>query len=125
MMCLTVGLWGLWQLLACIGEQFAEGDEVCGIVVNMRAKQDKLCLWSKTAANEASQVPHSIYIQSQGPAPIIAEREREREREGGGEYTNVPSELGCQSCCGAEAFTQGFGGSGNTKDGMSVVERGS
>lgn len=48
--------WYVGQLLACIGEQFTEGEEICGIVVNMRAKQDKLCLWSKTAANEASQV---------------------------------------------------------------------
>lgn len=54
--CEVCCLLGLLQLLACIGEQFTEGDEVCGIVVNMRAKQDKLCLWSKTAANEASQV---------------------------------------------------------------------
>ena len=44
------------QLLACIGEQFTEGDEICGIVVNMRAKQDKICLWTKSAANEAVQV---------------------------------------------------------------------
>jgi hypothetical protein len=44
------------QLLACIGEQFTEGDEICGIVVNVRAKQDKLCVWTKTASNEAAQV---------------------------------------------------------------------
>ena len=44
------------QLLACIGEQFTEGDEICGVVVNMRAKQDKICLWTKSAANEAAQV---------------------------------------------------------------------
>ncbi|BDA46266.1 Eukaryotic translation initiation factor 4E-1 [Coccomyxa sp. Obi] len=43
-------------ILACIGEQFTEGDEICGIVVNVRAKQDKLCVWTKTAANEAAQV---------------------------------------------------------------------
>lgn len=43
-------------LLACIGEQFTEGDEICGIVVNVRAKQDKVCVWTKTAANEAAQV---------------------------------------------------------------------
>ncbi len=46
----------LLQLLACIGEQFTEGDEICGIVVNVRAKQDKVCVWTKTAANEAAQV---------------------------------------------------------------------
>ena len=46
----------LLQLLACIGEQFADGDEICGAVVNVRAKQDKVCLWTRTAANEAAQV---------------------------------------------------------------------
>ena len=44
------------QLLACIGEQFSEGEEVCGVVVNMRQRQDKVCLWTKTASNEAVQV---------------------------------------------------------------------
>ena len=44
------------QLLACIGEQFTEGDEICGIVVNVRVKQDKLCVWTRSAANEAKQV---------------------------------------------------------------------
>lgn len=43
------------QLLACIGEQFTEGDEICGVVVNVRGKQDKLCVWTRTAANEAAQ----------------------------------------------------------------------
>lgn len=31
------------QLLACIGEQFSHSDEICGVVVNMRQKQDKVC----------------------------------------------------------------------------------
>ena len=48
------------QLLACIGEQFTEGDEICGIVVNVRQKQDKLCIWTKTAANEAAQATKHI-----------------------------------------------------------------
>jgi translation initiation factor 4E len=43
-------------VLACIGEQFDEGDEVCGVCVNIRAGKDRLELWSKTAANEAVQV---------------------------------------------------------------------
>lgn len=43
-------------MLACIGEQFDEGDEVCGVCVNIRAGKDRLELWSKTAANEAVQV---------------------------------------------------------------------
>ena len=47
------------QLLACIGEQFTEGEEICGVVVNVRAKQDKLCIWTKSASNEAAQVSNS------------------------------------------------------------------
>ena len=43
-------------MMACIGEQFTEGDEICGIVVNVRARQDRLCMWTKTASNEAAQV---------------------------------------------------------------------
>lgn len=44
------------QVLACIGEQFDEGDEVCGVTVNIRTGKDRLELWSKTAANEALQM---------------------------------------------------------------------
>lgn len=44
------------QILAAIGEQWDDGDEVCGIVVNMRPKQDRLQVWTKTASNEAAQV---------------------------------------------------------------------
>lgn len=43
-------------MLACIGEQFDEGDEVCGVTVNIRNGKDRLELWSKTAANEALQM---------------------------------------------------------------------
>mmetsp|Transcript_4935 Transcript_4935/g.14213 ORF Transcript_4935/g.14213 Transcript_4935/m.14213 type:complete len:211 (-) Transcript_4935:196-828(-) len=46
----------LHSLLACIGEQFSHSDEICGVVVNMRQKQDKVCLWTKTASNEAVQI---------------------------------------------------------------------
>lgn len=62
------------QLLASIGEQFTEGDEICGIVVNVRAKQDKLCVWTKTASNEAAQVSFSwlswLPIKKQCPNDI-------------------------------------------------------
>jgi len=47
--------WWLHAVLACIGEQFEEGDEVCGVTVNIRAGKDRVELWSKTAANEAVQ----------------------------------------------------------------------
>ena len=46
----------LVQIMAAIGEQFTEGEEICGIVVNLRARQDRLCIWTKTASNEAAQV---------------------------------------------------------------------
>lgn len=43
-------------VLACIGEQFDDGDEICGIVVNVRPKQDRISVWTRTASNEAVQV---------------------------------------------------------------------
>ncbi|VFQ81582.1 unnamed protein product [Cuscuta campestris] len=46
----------LYTLLAMIGEQFDHGDEICGAVVNVRARQDKISLWTKNAANESAQV---------------------------------------------------------------------
>ncbi|KAF5738291.1 hypothetical protein HS088_TW13G01187 [Tripterygium wilfordii] len=46
----------LYTLLAMIGEQFDHGDEICGAVVNVRARQDKISIWTKNASNEAAQV---------------------------------------------------------------------
>ncbi|KAG8365583.1 hypothetical protein BUALT_Bualt18G0120500 [Buddleja alternifolia] len=46
----------LYTLLAMIGEQFEYGDEICGAVVNVRARQEKIALWTKNAANEAAQL---------------------------------------------------------------------
>ncbi|CAK9136626.1 unnamed protein product [Ilex paraguariensis] len=46
----------LHTLLAMIGEQFDHGDEICGAVVNVRGKQDKVAIWTKNAANETAQV---------------------------------------------------------------------
>jgi hypothetical protein len=43
------------QVLAAIGEQFAEGEEVCGVAVNIRPAKDRVELWTRTAANEAAQ----------------------------------------------------------------------
>ncbi|KAJ8763926.1 hypothetical protein K2173_003708 [Erythroxylum novogranatense] len=48
-------LW-LETLLALIGEQFDEPDEICGVVASVRQRQDKLALWTKTATNEAAQM---------------------------------------------------------------------
>ncbi|RWV83009.1 hypothetical protein BHE74_00023049 [Ensete ventricosum] len=43
-------------LLALIGEQFEYGDEICGAVVSVRMKQERIALWTKNAANEEAQV---------------------------------------------------------------------
>jgi translation initiation factor 4E len=45
----------LYTLLAMIGEQFTHGDEICGAVVNVRAKI-KISLWTKNALNESAQI---------------------------------------------------------------------
>ncbi|KAI8573785.1 hypothetical protein RHMOL_Rhmol01G0302600 [Rhododendron molle] len=48
----------LYTLLAMIGEQFDHGDEICGAVVNVRARQENIALWTKDASNEAAQISH-------------------------------------------------------------------
>ncbi|KAF3457843.1 hypothetical protein FNV43_RR02503 [Rhamnella rubrinervis] len=52
------GLDTMWleTLMALIGEQFDEADEICGVVASARQRQDKLALWTKTATNEAAQM---------------------------------------------------------------------
>lgn len=52
-----------------IGEQFDHGDEICGAVVNVRARQEKISVWTKNASNEAAQV--TILKQINPPALII------------------------------------------------------
>lgn len=42
--------------MALIGEQFEDAEDICGVVASVRQWQDKLSLWTKTAANEAVQV---------------------------------------------------------------------
>lgn len=39
-----------------IGEQFDHGDEICGAVVNVRNRQEKISIWTKNAINEPAQV---------------------------------------------------------------------
>ena len=39
-----------------IGEQFDYGDEICGAVVGVRGKLERIAIWTKNAANEAAQV---------------------------------------------------------------------
>nr|XP_043631134.1 eukaryotic translation initiation factor [Erigeron canadensis] len=46
----------LETLMALIGEQFENADEICGVVASVRQRQDKLSIWTKNAANEAVQM---------------------------------------------------------------------
>ncbi|CAK7327308.1 unnamed protein product [Dovyalis caffra] len=77
--CATGGKWSvtssrksnldtMWleTMMALIGEQFDEADEICGVVASVRQRQDKLALWTKTAANEAAQRFNSVCISSKG-----------------------------------------------------------
>ncbi|CAN8290825.1 unnamed protein product [Cochlearia groenlandica] len=43
-------------LLALVGEQFEQGDEICGAVLNFRTRGDKVSIWTKNAANEEAQL---------------------------------------------------------------------
>eukprot|EP00244_Chara_vulgaris_P006778 TRINITY_DN2558_c0_g1_i1.p1 TRINITY_DN2558_c0_g1~~TRINITY_DN2558_c0_g1_i1.p1 ORF type:complete len:234 (-),score=41.83 TRINITY_DN2558_c0_g1_i1:208-909(-) len=52
----TLDTYWLHTLLAMIGEQFADGEEVCGAVVSVRVKQDRIAIWTKTASNESAQM---------------------------------------------------------------------
>ncbi|KAL9263827.1 Eukaryotic translation initiation factor isoform 4E-like protein [Drosera capensis] len=45
----------LESLMALIGEQFDESEEICGVVASVRQRQDKLSLWTRNASNEALQ----------------------------------------------------------------------
>ncbi|XVE51532.1 hypothetical protein DITRI_Ditri02bG0049500 [Diplodiscus trichospermus] len=53
----------LYTLLALIGEQFEYGDEICGAVVSVRTKQEKIALWTKNAANETAQVTRVAWLE--------------------------------------------------------------
>lgn len=43
-------------LLAMIGEQFREGDDICGVVFQPRGKASRVDLWTKTSRDEAMQL---------------------------------------------------------------------
>jgi len=44
----------LWTLLAVVGENLSEENEICGVVVSIRKQQDKIALWTRTSMNEAT-----------------------------------------------------------------------
>lgn len=44
------------QILCMIGEAFDEwGDEICGAVVNIRGKGDKIALWTADASKNKTE----------------------------------------------------------------------
>jgi len=48
-----------------IGEQFDYGDEICGAVVSVRMKIERISIWTKNASNEAAQVSNRTkHVQS-------------------------------------------------------------
>jgi hypothetical protein len=40
------------QVLAVIGENFTYNEEISGIVVSIRAKQNRICIWTKIANDQ-------------------------------------------------------------------------
>ncbi|XP_021848832.2 eukaryotic translation initiation factor-like [Spinacia oleracea] len=60
----------LETLMALIGEQFDEADEICGVVASARSRGDKLSLWTRNAANEAVQPNDIIAAESEGAMAI-------------------------------------------------------
>jgi len=45
----------LWAVLACIGENFEEESEVCGVVVSVRKPGDRLALWTRNVCSDTIQ----------------------------------------------------------------------
>jgi translation initiation factor 4E len=37
-----------WAAMALVGEELDEGDEICGVVVSLRAKVDRLQVWTRS-----------------------------------------------------------------------------
>jgi Eukaryotic initiation factor 4E len=56
----------IYKLLAMIGEQFEYGDEICGAVVSVRGKQERVAIWTKNASNEAAQVFNQLPLKLHG-----------------------------------------------------------
>ncbi|WOL06160.1 eukaryotic translation initiation factor [Canna indica] len=52
----TLDTMWLETLMALIGEQFDENEDICGVVASVRERQDRLALWTKSASNEAVQM---------------------------------------------------------------------
>jgi len=64
-------LW-LFLLLACVGQQIDDQDQISGAVVNLRKGQDKISVWTKNADNEAAclAIGNGIKKMLELPAPF-------------------------------------------------------
>jgi len=45
----------LWSVLACIGETFEDENEICGCVVSLRSRGDKIALWTRTSGESVQR----------------------------------------------------------------------
>ncbi|KAL6206793.1 PREDICTED: eukaryotic translation initiation factor 4E-1-like [Fragaria vesca subsp. vesca] len=81
----------LHTLLALIGEQFDHGDEICGAVVNVRGRQEKISIWTKNAENEAAQMSigkqWKSFLDSNENIGFIFHEDARRERNPKNSYT--------------------------------------
>eukprot|EP01026_Neomeris_dumetosa_P049228 TRINITY_DN427_c1_g1_i1.p2 TRINITY_DN427_c1_g1~~TRINITY_DN427_c1_g1_i1.p2 ORF type:complete len:255 (+),score=31.61 TRINITY_DN427_c1_g1_i1:117-767(+) len=48
--------WWLDLLMCVIGEQFDGSEDICGVSANIRQRQDRITMWTKTASDEIVQV---------------------------------------------------------------------
>lgn len=51
-------------MLAAIGEQFTNGDDICGIVLSIRPKGDVISVWNANSKNSAAVEETTVHIQS-------------------------------------------------------------
>ena len=48
----------LWldSMLACVGEMYEDGDDVCGVACNIRGRGNRVCIWTSNAAKKPLQL---------------------------------------------------------------------
>src|SRR5690349_12441243 len=42
----------LYLVLACIGDMLGDGDLICGVIVSIRKKEDRLIIWTKDSTSK-------------------------------------------------------------------------
>lgn len=51
----TLDTWWLYAVLSCLGEQYDDIEDICGVAVKNRRSQERIELWSRAGADEALQ----------------------------------------------------------------------